>query len=449
MKKRIIGIVLCILFMMPRNEVMAEATANASISVSTSSTVVGNSGTATLTISSNEAIGQIYGTFNCGDLGKQDLFYVASASPGKVKTYTINWKANKAGTYTCTVEGLEVGTLETVSFLNPSVSSKTIKVVKATSSGSGSSSSGNSSSGSSGGGTTANKKEYSSDNALKSLSIDGYDMEPKFDKDTTEYKLSVDQSVEKIKVSAVANHDKASVSGIGEINLSSGENIIEVKVTAENGNEKKYKIIVNVSDLNPIKVKIGEKEFTIVKKNNNLIDKLNYYDEVTLTIDEQEVIAYENSTTNVILVLLKDSDNNIGYYVYDKVKNTYVEYHYIEVGGVSLQLLDADYVLDHYKKYVLELQNEKIDYYKIKGSHRVGLIYGTNLKTGNTGYYVYDKNEETLSKYYDEEVKIYKKEVKMMKNYLMIFLGVVAFISIIMIVISLKKNKKKKNKYKI
>lgn len=454
MKKRIIGIILLsIFFQIPTKEVIAEATASASIKVSTTNTVVGNSGTATLTISSNEAIGQIYGTFTCGDLGKQDLFYVASASPSKVKTYTINWKGTKAGSYTCTVEGLEIGTLETISFLSPSVSSKTIKVVKATSS-SGNSSSGNTSSGNSNskpsnGGTTSNKKEYNSDNTLKSLSIEGYNLEPKFNKDTIEYKLSVDQSVEKIKVNATANDAKAIVKGTGEINLSSGDNTIEIKVTAENGNQKTYKIIVNVSDLHPIKVKIDEEELTIVKKNNNLIDKLNHYDEITLTIDNQEVIGYENTTTNITLVLLKDKDNKIKYYIYDKIKNTYTEYHYITINGVTLQLLNADYKLDHYTKYNLELQNEKIDYYKIKGSHKVGLIYGTNLKTGNTGYYVYDQNEETLSKYYDEEVEVYKNEVKTLKNYLMIFIGITAFISIITIIISLGKSKKKrKNKYK-
>ena len=432
-----------ILFLGLKLEVYA-ASASADISVSTTSTVVGNSGTAKLTISSDVPIAQIWGTFSCGGLGKQDLSYSATTNPSKSKTYTINWKAKTEGTYTCEVTGLEVGILDgsdTGSWPTVTTKSKTIKVVKATSSSANNSNKGNST------GSTSDKKEYSSDNTLKSLSVDEHELTPAFNKDTTEYKLTVDQSIEKIKINASANDSKASVAGTGEVNLANGENTIEIKVTAENGNVKTYKLIATVSDLNPINIKIGEEDYTIVKKNNGLKELLEYYNETTLTINEQDVIAYENTETNVTLVLLKNANNEMEYYIYDKIYNTYTKYRYIKVGNVTLQLLDNSNKLDNYKKYDLELQNEIIDYYKIKGSHKVGLIYGTNIKSGNTGYYVYDSNEETLSKYYNEEVKIYKNQVQEYKNYLMIFIGIVSFISVIVIAISFKKSRKKKNNY--
>ena len=149
------------------------------------------------------------------------------------------------------------------------------------------------------------------------------------------------------------------------------------------------------------------------------------------------------------MVLLKNNNNEIGYYIYDKINNSYSRYRYIKVGNVTLQLLDNN-GLDNYKRYDLELQNEKIDYFKIKKSHKVGLIYGTNVESGNTGYYVYDGNENTLSKYYNEEVKVYQKQIVDLKNYLMIFVGGVSLVVIIIIVSSLKKNnRKRKNRYKI
>lgn len=447
MKKRMIRVLLLTIFFLGIAVEVDAATVSASIEVSPSNTVVGNKGKATLTISSNEAIGQIYGTFTCGGLGEKDLKYSVSDSPSKSRTYTIDWTAKTAGTYTCTVKNLEVGTLETLDWPTVAAPSKTITVVKATSGGS-SGGSGGSSSGA--GGTTSGKKEYSSDNTLKSLSIDGYDLEPAFNKDTTEYRLTVDQSVEKIKVNATANDGKASITGTGEKSLSNGENTIEIKVTAENGNEKIYKLIVTVSDLNPISVNLGEEELTIVKKNNNLIEPLEYYNEITLNINDQEVVAYENTETNVTLVLLKNANNEINYYIYDKVKNTYTKYRYIKVGNVTLQLLTSNKIPENYQKYDLELQNEIIDFYKIKGSHKVGLIYGTNIKTGNTSYYVYDSNEETLSKYYNEEVKIYQDQIATLKNYLMIFVGGVALVTIIVIVSSLKRGHKKQiNRHKL
>ena len=60
---------------------------------------------------------------------------------------------------------------------------------------------------------------------------------------------------------------------------------------------------------------------------------------------------------------------------------------------------------------------------------------------------VYDKNEETLSKYYDEEVKVYQEQLENRKNYLMIFMGIVAYGIIIIIIISLIRGKNKKRRH--
>ena len=398
-----------------------------SIWASASNVTVGSK----VTISVN--VKNLAGTFNVTSSNNSVLSGGVTGEWLEDDTYTFSFTAKSTGKATITVLATDVADFDTDGAFSGAKSVTLNVVAKQKPSG-----------GSSSGGTTADKKEYSSDNTLKSLSIEDYEFEPTFDKNTTEYKLTVDQSIEKVKVTATANHAKASVSGTGEINLSSGENTIEIKVTAENGNEKTYKIIITVEDLNPIKVMVAKDEFTIVRKNNNLIEPLADYEEITLNLNEQEIVAYENTKTNVTLVLLKDKDNNIEYYVFNKFKNSYTKYHSISVGGVTLQLLAPDYTLKHYKKYSLELQEEKIDYYKVKESHKVGLIYGTNLKTGHTGYYVYDKNEETLSKYYDEEVKLYQEELKKMKSYLMICVGVVSLVSIISIIISIKKSKKKR-----
>ena len=62
LKKRIkLGLFLLLTVFSQIQNVNADASVSANITVSTTSTVVGNSGTATLTISSNEHIGQIYG----------------------------------------------------------------------------------------------------------------------------------------------------------------------------------------------------------------------------------------------------------------------------------------------------------------------------------------------------------------------------------------------------
>ena len=95
----------------------------------------------------------------------------------------------------------------------------------------------------------------------------------------------------------------------------------------------------------------------------------------------------------------------------------------------------------------ITIQEQTVDIYKIKKSHKVGLIYGVNTANGNTGYYVYDKNEETLSKYYDEEIEIYAKENEKLKNIIMILIGSFSLVVIISIIVSLMKNKKKKYQF--
>ena len=424
------------------------ADVSANISVSSNNTIIGNSGKATLTISGNgEHIGQVYGTFSCEGLGNLDLTYVlADVNAPTSRTYTIDWTAKSSGVYTCSISSVQVGLLEhpDKGLVSVNASSKVINVV-----GSNNSKSSNNSGTSSQRGnpeTTKEKKEYDADNLLKSLSIDQYKIQPNFDKDTLEYRLEVDESVEKINVSAVASSDKASVNGTGEVHLTQGENTIEVKVTAENGNERIYKIIVVVTDLHPIHVKVMDKEYTVVKKNNQILDKLEFYDEEVIKIDDQEVISYINKKTKTRLVMLKDSNNKVRYYVYNETNHEYQLYRYITVGNITLQLLDAPHSLEHFQKYEVIIKDEKIDFYKIKSSHQVGLIYGTNVKSGSTGYYVYNIADETLSKYYDDEVKYVSNQYLDFRNKTMIFMGIVSGITIICIIISISSVHKSRNR---
>ncbi len=443
---------LLIIFLFVRLDIVY-ADVSASISVSTTETVVGNSGKATLTISGNgEHFGQIYGTFSCEGLGNKDLTFTIADSPPTTRSYVIDWVAKSVGTYTCSVSGVQVGLLEhpDKGLISVNANPKKISVIgNSNSKKNNQSSGGQSSGGSNSGGTTADKKEYDTNNDLKSLSIDGYQLNPSFSKDVLEYKLEVDESVDKINISAKASSDKATVHGVGDVNLTQGENTISVKVEAENGNEKIYKIIVTVKDQHPIKVMVDKKEYTVVKKNNDIIKKLEYYDEEIIKMDDQDVVSYVNPNTKVRLVILKDSDNKVGFYIYNDKDKSYSLYKSVTVGNVTLQLLNLPSKLVNFKKYSVKINDIETDFYKIKKSNQVGLIYGTNVKNGNTGYYVYDTNEDTLSRYYDEEVKLVNGRYLDFKNQAMIFIGVVSGIALISLVVNIIQTIKKRNRRKI
>jgi hypothetical protein len=60
--------------------------------------------------------------------------------------------------------------------------------------------------------------------------------------------VSVANSISNVTISATANHSGASVSGTGNRSLSVGDNPFNVVVTAENGTQKTYTVIVTRAD---------------------------------------------------------------------------------------------------------------------------------------------------------------------------------------------------------
>ena len=82
-------------------------------------------------------------------------------------------------------------------------------------------------------------------NDLSMIKVDGKEIE-NFSSDTLEYDLGdVNYSKTKINVEAILKDVDSSVKGDGEISLKTGDNEIVLTVTAQNGEEKTYKLHVN------------------------------------------------------------------------------------------------------------------------------------------------------------------------------------------------------------
>ena len=82
-------------------------------------------------------------------------------------------------------------------------------------------------------------------NDLSMIKVDGKEIE-NFSSDTLEYDLGdVNYSKTKINVEAILKDADSSVKGDGEISLKTGDNEIVLTVTAQNGEEKTYKLHVN------------------------------------------------------------------------------------------------------------------------------------------------------------------------------------------------------------
>lgn len=86
-------------------------------------------------------------------------------------------------------------------------------------------------------------KKYSSNNYLKELSIDGYEIA--FDKDTLEYNIKVKSDVNSLDIKAIAEQAGARVEITGNEKFKTGDNTVVITVTAEDGSTREYKINVS------------------------------------------------------------------------------------------------------------------------------------------------------------------------------------------------------------
>lgn len=84
---------------------------------------------------------------------------------------------------------------------------------------------------------------------LETLNIEGLELSPKFDPSVYSYTVNIDmdkQDYSSLNIEAIANDETASVSIDGNQNLQEGENIINIILTSEDGEEiVTYQLIVN------------------------------------------------------------------------------------------------------------------------------------------------------------------------------------------------------------
>ena len=82
----------------------------------------------------------------------------------------------------------------------------------------------------------------SSDSKLGTLEIAEGVISPEFDSNTTEYQITVPNDITKLTINATPSNSKATIAINGNEELQEGENVVEIVVTAENGEKTTYKI---------------------------------------------------------------------------------------------------------------------------------------------------------------------------------------------------------------
>lgn len=411
-----------------------------SISVTSNSVTVGNS--VTLKINGSGLTGRFnITTSNSSVAGLSSSFVWVE---NNTQSVTINTK--NVGTTIITVTPDPGGVSDSNGY-EPQLSSKTITItVKAKTTNSNNN-----------GGSTSTSRPKSSNSYLSSLTVDGYELDNKFDKETLEYTVTVKEGTEKIKVNAQLADSSGQVTGIGELNVSEGLNTFSIIVTAENGSKRTYTLKVNVLEYKPIIVKIDNKEYTIVRKRKDLPVISDYFTEKEITISDEVIEGYYNDTLKYDVVGLKDGTGDINYYLYDKGK--YTLYNEQVFNGMVLRVLDKE--LDGgYKKTSFSYNNSNIDSYQeveldiLKNTYAIDnndirgnnfyLFYAINMETGKEELYQYDSVEKTIQRYNTLVLDMYKEQsnkyyLSLLCSILILGVVIVTFSTIIIVM----KNKRK------
>lgn len=91
----------------------------------------------------------------------------------------------------------------------------------------------------------------SSNNYLKSLSVENATISPEFNKQYTDYVVTLkEKNLEYINIIAEADDNKATITGIGKIKLEKEKNNLQVVVRAENGDVQIYNLQVEIQITN-------------------------------------------------------------------------------------------------------------------------------------------------------------------------------------------------------
>ena len=407
--------------------------ASGSINIASSSTVVvGNKVTVTVTISSGTKMGSWQMSLNydksylqltnstARDGGTFMIDY--AEDPGVLKkTYTFTFKTLKSGTTKLSVDGYRAYVSSDLSALSLSANTKQIRII-----------------------TQAElEASYSKNNNLSALEVEGFTLTPEFKTDILEYSVVVPENTKEVNIKANVQDKRASVNGIGTQAVNPGANKFSVVVRAQSGAEKTYVINVEVKDENPINVAVNGKNYTVVKIKENL-PAASLYTETTININGFEIPAYKNDNTNLVLVGLKDEEGNISLYIYNKDKNEYQEYNEIGVNKITIYPLTSNEEIKGYKKDTITINGVKVDgYYYTKDSDYV-IIYGVNVETGDKGFYMYDKKMQSLIKYNDEYIIDLNKKIELYTYIIIGFSGVFILMIIIMIALAKKRSGKQK-----
>lgn len=312
---------------------------------------------------------------------------------------------------------------------------------------------------------------------LSGLSIDGYNISPTFNPNTTSYTLTVPNNVSSVSAKATAQDSKSTVTISGGSALSVGKNNVIIEVTAEDGTKKVYTIEVtrNKKETTNNTDKDSTKQDSKKSDNNYLKsitgipglefskDKTNYdvtlpfevssinttataeHDKAKVTISNGNLKDLEVGKTNTITIAVTAEDSSVKVYTINVKRSPYKS----ETGLKELVVNSKDILKEDEDEYKIKVDKntDKLDISAVPSSDgsTVKIKGDTNLKEGNNTVIVEVTDKNGFTKSYTIEVEKESDSFvsNFLKNYWLLLLALLLTILIVLLMIYLhNKNKK-------
>ena len=346
----------------------------------------------------SSALEFLSGTSANGGAGSIRVLGAMESANQTTFTFTLKFKALKAGTSSIKVTSQEVYDANSQMVTIDHVGSSAVKITAPVT--------------------------YSKDATLASMTISPGELTPAFSADVTEYTAVVSGDVEKLTVSAPAKDGKASVAVSGNENLQVGENTITCKVTAEDGaTTKTYTILVTKTENVPAETITETPAATMGGSATNLeggswkvepsIDASiapEGFSVIDFTYDGQPIQAVADANGNVLLYMTNDEGAG-DFFLYDVENNVLVPYVYIRMAEKTVIVLSPDEMPEGtalpegFVNCTIDIGSHTVQGWVWQDNSNTApeycVVYGQN-EDGERGFYRYDQKEMTLQRFFKD-----------------------------------------------
>lgn len=293
---------------------------------------------------------------------------------------------------------------------------------------------------------TVKDKELSKNANLKSLTISKGTLSPGFSSDKTSYSVEVENDVTSVKIEAAVADSSAKVNIVGGSDLKEGKNNCTVTVTAADGTQKVYNVVVtrkkavsNVEssskkeesskvsskvetsskeetseavsseedsdepeELKPLETIIEGKKYFILETLDGIDIPAGYNAQKSLHNEEEITIAVDKNQTQAIYYLGTTESDAVELYTYDFELDTFTKLEYIRQGErlYTFAKIPQDTQLPKgYYSTNSKIGDFNVSCYSNVGQEYSAFYYVYCFNGEEYGFYRYDSIENVMQRY--------------------------------------------------